>query len=498
MFCNQTVETWGKPNFADLENIERSSQKGRKGALSEEVRANALKVRQTGACFCCHIRKVKCDQQRPCKNCVKLCAQVPEAVCWKFPDFNEILFPEMMRSHLRRDETARFIEENVASFTMDGVETPCRVTLSSGPSIGAKLVLVAKFFTARHPDSDINRHWFHFVDKDSHCVELEALRSAPIGLDIADGAAGGSQRSELRRKVEAYVDALAADPGYGQQVTDSMYRSFVPRRVLALVQQYAAQSGAPIVRRALAIYGMHYIMTRHLTMTPQCIASLRQVNPVSATGGFLTPRLLNRQIKSVIDDLMQQEVNALFDDLTKRLKGKSRIQWAPCLAAFLVFCLLMEAIEAAADAFVVTDDEIEIRNKRPIRFGPRYAFQINDSIENMPFKQFAFQFHNIYQTHSRDASAKSFNPLFGEGLNDLGDLDPGALEMVLGLRNLMECHCEYPLRTWNEMDWLTCDPILPSTGGHTYPMDSQDQYIGRLVSKFLLSFERPSYIFASV
>lgn len=446
LFCNQTVDNWGKNHsFGDMENIERSSQKGRKGALSEEVRANALKVRQTGACFCCHVRKVKCDQQRPCKNCVKLCSQVPEAVCWKFPDFNDVLFPDFIRGHFRRDEMAKFIDANVASFTLNGVEVPARVTLSSGPTFGTKLVVNAKFFTAKAVSSDVLRQWYHFVG-DRGVVELEALRAAPIGLDTNNGdGVSTSQRSELRRKVEAYVDALVAEPSYALQLTDSVRKTAIPRKVLHLVQQYAQASGSPIVRRALAIYAMHYVMTRQLTMTPQTIAALQGLSPVAAAGPFLTPRLLNRQIKTVVDDVMQQEVNALFDDFTKRLKKKKRSEWAPCLAAFLVFTLLMEAIETAADVFAITDNEIEMRNRQPAKFRRTFALQINEEIENMPFKQFAYQFHHIYQTHSRDASTKAFNPLLGEGLNDLGELGPGGLELVLGLRNLVQFECEFPL-----------------------------------------------------
>lgn len=462
MFCNQTVDNWGKSQgFGDMENIERSSQKGRKGALSEEVRANALRVRQTGACFCCHVRKVKCDMERPCKNCVKLCTQVPEAVCWKFPDFNDVLFPEFIRGHFRRDEMAKFVEANVASFTINGVEVPARVTLSSGPTFSTKLVVNAKFFTAKDDvSSDIMQHWYQFIG-DGNVVELEALRAAPIGLDInhhqhhhEQGGISTSQRSELRRKVEAYVDSLVSEPSYALQLTDSIRKTAIPRKVLHLVQQYAIASGAPIVRRALAIYAMHYVMTRHLTMTPQTIANLAAINPVVAstsmsTGGgggaaFMTPRLLNRQIKTVLDDVMQQEVNSLFDDFTKRLKKRKRDEWAPCLAAFLVFTLLMEAIETAADVFSITENEIEMRKRRPAKFRRAFAVKINKEIEKMPFGQFAYQFHHIYQTHSRDAAAKGFNPLLGEGLTDPGELGPGGLDFVLGLRSLLQFECKSP------------------------------------------------------
>lgn len=450
MFCNQTVDTWGKGHvFGDLDNVERSSQKGRKGALSEEVRANALKVRQTGACFCCHMRKVKCDEARPCKNCVKLCSQVPEVVCWKFPDFLPHIFPDFIRGHFKREETARFVEENVASFTVNGVEAPCIVTLSSGPTFGAKLVVKAKFFTARAATSDVLQQWYQFVG-DAGGVDLEVRRAAPIGLE-AEGAASGSQRSELRRKVEAYADALAREPTYAVQVTDAVRKTSVPRRVLQIVQQYARTSGQAIVRRALSIYAMYYVLTRQLVMTAPSVTGLQRINPVTAA--FMTPRLLNRQIKTVVDDVMQHEVTALFDDFTKRLKHKSRKEWAPCLAAFLVFTLLMEAIETAADVFTITDAETEMRRRQRARFRRAHALDISSGIENMPFRQFALQFHNIYQTHSRDASAKSFNPLAGEGLNDPGDLDPAALDMVLALRNLIQFDCEYlPEPRWQAGD----------------------------------------------
>lgn len=49
----------------------------------------------------------------------------------------------------------------------------------------------------------------------------------------------------------------------------------------------------------------------------------------------------------------------------------------------------------------------------------------------------------------------------------------------------------------SELDWLSCDPILPSGDDHPYPMNVEENYVGRLVAKLLLSFDRPGYIFAS-
>lgn len=435
MFCNQTIDNFGKgQGFRDMEHIDRSSQKGRKGALSEEVRANALRVRQTGACFCCHWRKVKCDGERPCQKCKKLCLQVPEAVCWKFQDFHEVLFPGFIRLQFTQAEMARFVEDNVASFTIGGVAVPATVSLTSGPLLSSRLVLNAKVFTARQETSEVLRQW-HQVHRPNGVVELEAQRAAPLGLDFKSegGSMTLSQRFELRQAVKAYVDAIAAEPTLALQLTDSVSKTDILRRVLAMVQQYAQASDSPIVRRALATYVMHYVISRQLT-----IASLDAADPLALGGPALTSRLLNRQIKAVMDDGMQDEVNSLFDDFMKRLKQTSRKEWTPCLAAFLILTLLMEAISTATDRFAITGTEVDVRDSKPAVFTRAKALEVIEQIESMPFKQFAYQFHHRFQTHSQDA-AKAYNPLTEEDMKDLAELDGPAAEFVLGLRNLVEC-----------------------------------------------------------
>lgn len=38
------------------------------------------------------------------------------------------------------------------------------------------------------------------------------------------------------------------------------------------------------------------------------------------------------------------------------------------------------------------------------------------------------------------------------------------------------------------------DPILPNDEDHPYPMNVEDNYVGRLVAKLLLSFDHPGYL----
>lgn len=40
----------------------------------------------------------------------------------------------------------------------------------------------------------------------------------------------------------------------------------------------------------------------------------------------------------------------------------------------------------------------------------------------------------------------------------------------------------------SELDWLTPAPMAPAGESHPYPRNVEEDYIGRLMAKFLLSF----------
>ncbi|KAK4165326.1 hypothetical protein QBC43DRAFT_32019 [Cladorrhinum sp. PSN259] len=462
----------------------RPSQRGRKGPLATDTKHSALQVRRKGACFCCHARKVKCDMERPCRNCVKLCQSVPQAVCWQFPDFVGVLFPEFIRGHFRKEEMAKFIEQNIESFTIHGEEKPCTVELFSGLRLNARLTVKAKFFT--HKTNEVLHHYH--VSFAQNTMDLQERRAAPIGLS----GSGNAQKDELKRKLREYVQAIVDERDFAAVVTEGVRHTDVPRKVLQIVHEYSNRCDVPIVKRALSIYAMHFVLTRHLCLTPRTVADLGDWVPQNLP--WVTPRVLNRQLKAIVDDMMCREMTLLFENFSKSLKPKLRKEWAPCLAAFLVMCLFMESVETAADLFIVSENEIAVRNCQPLK-KRSFALNINREIENMPFKQFAFQFHQIYQTYSRDAATRSFNPLLDDTCFEQGELDRGAVEMVRRLRKLID-RDDYD--AWSELDFLTADPILPNVDEHPYPRDVAFNYTGKLVAKFLLSFQQEKYILDGV
>ncbi|KAK4039964.1 hypothetical protein C8A01DRAFT_46620 [Parachaetomium inaequale] len=482
------------------------TQRGRKGPLATDTKQSALVVRRMGACFSCHARKVRCDKERPCRNCVRLAGSVPQVVCWQFGDFTSILFPGFIRGHLKKEEVVRFVEGNVESFSVGGVEVPCTVELVSGVGFGRKSVLEvrAKFFTARSPD--VLQHWHVMMGRNG--MDLFSRGAAPIGLEVPKGEGkegGDGQKGELKKRLREYIQALVDEPRFAELVTPAPQHTELPRKVLRIVHDYANRCDVPMVRRALSIYAMHFVMTRHLCLTQKNVADLQSTGLVPQGVPWVTPRVLNRQIKAVVDEMLCREMQLLFENFSKSLKPKLRREWAPCLASFLVLCLFMESVEMAADMFVISDNEINLRHHYAPAWQRSFVLGVNREIENMPFKQFAFQFHQIYQTHSRDAAARSFNPLVDDTCFELGELDREAADMVRKLRLFIDDDCESLLleflgrtmltKTGSELDFLTADPILPNIEDHPYPRNVAYNYTGRLVAKFLLSFTDEKYIF---
>ncbi|KAK0389228.1 hypothetical protein NLU13_2803 [Sarocladium strictum] len=471
----------GKPNPYDCFEHMRATQKGRKGPLASATKKNALQVRRLGACFCCHSRKVKCDMERPCRNCTKLAGAVPQVMCWQFQDFLTVLFPDFLRSHLKKEEVVKFIGNSVDEFRVGGVAHPCEVELYSGPTFSATLTVNASFFTAK--TAEVLQHWHVMGGSDR--VDLMANGSAPIGVDLSQSAS----RDELRKRTKAYVQQLIREPNFATQVTDNLRSTSLPRIVLGLVQRFSEQTDSVIVKRALSIYAMHYVITRHLCITQESVFALQPTGLIPQDALWVTPRVLARQIKAIVDEHMQREMQHVFDLFSKSLKPKHRTEWAPCLAAFLVLCLFMEAVETATDSFVVMENEVNLRNGDPPKYKRSFALDICKEVENLPFKQFAYQFHNIYQTHSKDANTRSFNPLFDNSFVDQGELDRPATELVAGLKELYYGEC------WQDMQFLSDDDLVISREEHPFPRDPSLVYTGRLLAKFLLSFTNEKAIF---
>ncbi|KAM0334015.1 hypothetical protein ACHAQA_001035 [Verticillium albo-atrum] len=462
---------------------QRTTQRGRKGPLATSTKESALEVRRVGACFCCKSRKVKCDAIGACHSCSKIQLVAPQVVCWRFPDFIPLLFPGFMRTHFGRDEMAEFMSKHVGP--MPTRPEWYQIELHSGKLFSATLVLKAKIFKPR--DEDAHHGWHTQIVNDE--VDLHKARSVPLLLDL-DSV---SQEEATRRKIRDYTQALSTEQKYAEQLTENSHHTDLPRKILTIVQKYAEKTHSPMVKKALSIRAAHYVLIHQLVLRNQ--SALRSASVHIPNDEYPTSVVLNRQLKLLVDQHLAQEVSDLFTIFNKSLKPKSKREWTPCLAAFLVLCLFMEDMECATDMFVLTKNEISLRNHEQRKFTRKMVLDVNEKVEKMPFQQFMWQFHHIYQTHSKDAATKAFNPLVDDTSFEMAASDDGlaAAEMIKGLRDLVG-------PDWRNLNALVRGPILPfsETEEHPWPRDVGANYYGRLAARFLMSFKDEGHIFGEM
>ncbi|KAM0269256.1 hypothetical protein ACHAQH_009796 [Verticillium albo-atrum] len=413
----------------------RTTQRGRKGPLATSTKEAALEVRRVGACFCCKSRKVRCDAAGTCKNCKKIRAGTPQVVCWRFPEFIPVLFPDFMRTHLRRGAMAEFMMEHLGP-SPHFSETH-QIELSSGDLFRATLVL--KALTFKPMDENAHHGWHTQIKNDQ--VQLYKQDSVPLLLDLETG----SQKDVINRKIKEYISALSTEPKYAEQITEKLDHTSLPKKILNIVQTYAKKTDSLMVKKALSICTAHYVLMHQLLFRNQ--GALRRTTLSMPSGENPTSVVLNRQLKVLVDELLAREVSALFDMFNKSLKPKSKREWTPCLAAFLVLCIFMEDMERATDMFVLSKNEISLRAGRPRLYTRKKVLEVNEQVEKMPFQQFVWQFHHIYQTHSKEHGTKAFNPLMDDASFTMAATDGGvpAAELIKGIRGLVGPDCKYPV-----------------------------------------------------
>lgn len=223
----------GKTNPYECMDAMRPSQRGRKGPLANATKENALQVRRRGACFHCHARKVKCDMERPCKNCKKLITDIPQVMCWQFQDFVPILFPEFIRGHFDSKALYNFSKE----FKVYGVGRWGEVVLSSGWRFATTLRVHVKKFAAI--ESDVQTHWHLKVDGD--VVQLFNETSLSIGLETVTESPKDELRKVLKSSLKGYFEDLIKEHAFAEQVTETLVQRpelFFTREIMQAVCEF--------------------------------------------------------------------------------------------------------------------------------------------------------------------------------------------------------------------------------------------------------------------
>jgi hypothetical protein len=166
-------------------------------------------------------------------------------------------------------------------------------------------------------------------------------------------------------------------------------------------------------------------------------------------------RLLNRQLKYAVNDIMKRETSNLLEDLQKELYRKSKSAWATTFCVLLILCICIEEVQTAMEGLVLHSRE----NPSSVKPDGEEAILVCRRLDDFPFAHMCELFHMVFKSHKiSDTSAgkrrkksdtAGFNPLRGEMVkrNESEGFGKEAVELVSEIRSIMEelgeCFCVY-------------------------------------------------------
>ena len=148
-------------------------------------------------------------------------------------------------------------------------------------------------------------------------------------------------------------------------------------------------------------------------------------------------RLLNRQIKHVMHQLLRETTKEVLEDLDRELRGRTKQSWAPCFCCILILCICTEEIQIAVDGFAVHNQPKQDSMSR--KTGAEISRKLVDELI-MVCKYF---FHEIYRTSKGGTrySKGGFNPLrYGFDIDEKEGLTPAMHDLVEDIRRVIETH----------------------------------------------------------
>lgn len=185
---------------------------------------------------------------------------------------------------------------------------------------------------------------------------------------------------------------------------------------------------------------MHYCMTKLVTFTSDSAAFLLQKqwylsNTTYDVSSYLSSRLLNRQIKLAIHQLLKETQANTLKCLEKELRKRSRSAWPRAFCVLLILCLCTEDIQIAADTFITHPEDGD-------EFKREESHKMCRGLEIF-HEECAKLFHDVFATTKRlngHGGDGPFNPL-KLGHSPVVELSPPAQGLVSEIRNIVATHC---------------------------------------------------------
>jgi hypothetical protein len=147
----------------------------------------------------------------------------------------------------------------------------------------------------------------------------------------------------------------------------------------------------------------------------------------------LSARVLNRQIKGVMNILLEDLTKEVLQELDWQLRQKETETWMICLCTFLVLYMCAEEIQVAVDAFVIFKAPSEDRYPNPIS---QRGTEVCSKLEKETLEHSWLLLNGILKR-----ILKKCNPFrYGYGLEDEPGQNEAEVKLVKDLRRLMMDH----------------------------------------------------------
>jgi hypothetical protein len=166
---------------------------------------------------------------------------------------------------------------------------------------------------------------------------------------------------------------------------------------------------------------------------------------------FLSSRLLNRQVKYVMNKLHRDLTANVLEGLERSMRSRTKDSWGTSFCTILILCLCMEGLQVAADSFVVCDMKALGGASEYVR---DQSYEACQYLEEYPFYQCKRLFHEIYKSHREGNGAgrdPGFNPLKAIGNGNKTGLDAATDAMLRRMYSMVGESCKLPPKSWNRI-----------------------------------------------
>ncbi|KAL3424217.1 fungal Zn binuclear cluster domain containing protein [Phlyctema vagabunda] len=439
----------------------RHKNLGRQRKLAPGERKHAHAVRKKGACWPCWILKRTCSEVDICTRCTSLPrSSLDQAGCNRthIVNYTDLFFPELLVMHLEEHAVQNFTQEHVSAFANDELW----VRLSWSPAHSELVLPVSSFLPMGW-----HRNQTDDLDSDSNHSAL------PVALKSHSTAFA-------RRICQQHIQDIVTE---GLQDSESMLRdsSKISAKILNFINRYhkpdQAQEGGSLLHQALSLYAMHSFMGASLFIKPEELMCSK-VDPGHSWNTVHDNQrpsaLLIRQVKYVMNGLLQKTTNAVLEELEKQLRLRSRVAWASSFCVIVLLCMCTEALQVAVDGIIIHKNS---KQRSPISMDRVYGISISRKLEDLLYTDCSTIFHGIY---------KNFNPIKdGVEADKHDDLDQASQDLIKQIRQIMSDHED-------DMIQRAKNPMFRSGGDIRHVLEDhmtfRNKNSGRLVSQFLRSF----------